>query len=216
MNDEPLIPVVKETYLSRRPAPDSAKVAAASLAVLVAISAVYWLDPLGLAARLPASREAVLERGEYWRLLTAIGAHADLRHLLANGFVFGVLSYLLYGYYGLRVHPLLTLALGAATTAFATATYPPRTQLLGASGLVYAMAGFWLVLYLLLERRLSFAKRLVRSTGFALVVLAPTAFEPLVSYRAHAIGFGLGVLSGAGYFLERKQVFREAERIEWE
>ena len=77
--DEPPIRVVKETYLSRRPAPESAKVATASVVALAAVSCVYWLDPLGVARLLPASGESVLQRGEYWRVLTAMGAHADLR-----------------------------------------------------------------------------------------------------------------------------------------
>lgn len=208
--------VVTETLLSRKPARGSLEVAAASVATLLVGSLVYWTDASGLARFLPASREAVFGRSEYWRLFTSILAHADFEHFAANALVFGLLAFLLYGYYGALVFPVLSLANGALTTALALSTYEPDTYLVGASGVVYWMGGFWLSLYLLVERRLGFGKRMLRAVGFSLIVLIPTVFEPEVSYRAHAIGFGLGVAFGLAYFAARKPALRAAERMELE
>jgi rhomboid protease GluP len=213
---EPPVAVVRETLLSRSPHPSSRAFAGAGVATLCVVSAVYWADLGGLGDSLPASGGDVLSRGEYWRLLTCLGVHADGRHLLANAALFGILAYLLRGYFGPVAFPLLPVLMGAATTALTLPAYRPDTQLVGASGMVYAMAGFWLVLYLLVERRLRPAKRVLRATGFALVVLAPTVLEPRVSYRAHAIGFVLGTLVGAAFFALRRERIREAERVEWE
>ena len=175
---------------------------------------IYWTDTLGLASQLAATPEMVFERREYWRLLTAIGAHANFEHLLSNAIVFGLLSYLLYGYFGAVVYPLLILSFGVVVMGISLATYPPLTILVGASGVTYLMAGFWLTLYLFVERRFSPGKRLLRSIGFSLIVLMPTVFEPTVSYRTHALGFGVGVLLGLVYFHYKKESLRRAERVE--
>jgi rhomboid protease GluP len=184
--------------------------------VLLAVSLAYWLDLLGMAAYLPAIPEKVLRDGEYWRLLTSIGTHADFRHFLGNGIAFGVLSFLLYGYFGRMVYPVLTWTLGALVTGLSLATYSPATHLVGASGVVYLMAGFWLTMYLGIERRLSPAKRLFRALGFALIVLVPTVWDPSVSYRTHGIGFAVGVVFGVIYFVKKKDALRRAERFEWD
>jgi rhomboid protease GluP len=210
------VPVIRETLLSRQPNPASSDVALVGVAVLTAVSAVYWIDPGGLAAALPASRESVFARDEYWRLLTSLGAHSDAQHLLANAALFGILAYLLHGYFGAVVFPLIATILGVLTTALTLSAYPARVQLVGASGMAYAMAGLWLSLYLVVERRLRLGKRVLRASGFGLIMLVPSVFEPHVSYRAHAIGFVLGVAAGLGFFLQQKHKLRAAERIEWD
>ncbi len=208
--------VIKETYLTRKPAPRSQWVALASVAVLFAASLVYWSDAFGIASLLPASRESVYFRGEYWRLLSSILIHADFQHFLANGVVLGVLAFLLYGYYGVTVYPGLTLLFGALVTGLSLKSYPAQTWLVGASGVVYLMAGFWLALYLMLERRVSIGKRLVRAIGFGVIVLVPTAFEPAVSYRTHLIGLLVGIGCAIAYFNKHKKRLRAAERVVYE
>jgi len=208
--------VVRETLLSRRPDPASARVAGIGVAVLVATSALYWSDLGGLSQILPASRETVIGRGEYWRLISSLGAHSDAVHLLANSALFGILAYLLFGYYGGVAFPVLATLLGAATTALTLLGYPEHVRLVGASGMVYVMAGFWLALYLLVERRLRPSRRLLRAVGFATIVLLPTAIEPRISYRAHAIGFVLGSAAGVAFFAVRRDALRAAERSSWE
>ena len=208
--------VVKETYLTRKPAPRSHWVALASVAILFGASLVYWSDLFGIASLLPASRESVYFRGEYWRLGTAMLVHADFQHFLSNGVVLGVLAFLLYGYYGAAVYPGWTLVFGAIVTGLSLRSYPAQTWLVGASGVVYLMAGFWLALYLVLERRSSLGKRLIRAVGFGVIVLVPTAFEPAVSYRTHLIGFVVGLVMAIAYFLRHKQRLRAAERVVYE
>jgi rhomboid protease GluP len=209
-------PIVKETHLSRKPARWSLEVALASVAVLAAASTVYWTDAFGLAVLLPASRESVFARSEYWRLLISLFTHADVEHLLSNGIVFGLLAFLLFGYYGPVVYPGLALALSALATGVSLLTYPPSTILVGASGAVYLMTAFWLVLYLLIERGTGLGKRLVRAVGFALIALLPASYEATVSYRTHAIGFGVGLVTGLIYFWMRRDALRKAERVEYD
>ena len=205
---------VKETFLSRRPRAGSAWVALATVACPILVSLLSWRDRSGWAESLPAIADKVLLNHEYRRLFTSMAAHTDLGHVLGNGLALGVLSFLVYGYYGPLVHPALTVPLGAIVTWLALLTYPLNTSLFGASGLVYLMAGFWLTLYLFIERRYPFGKRLFRAIGFALLVLAPASYQAEVSYRAHAIGFLVGVSVGATYFAIQKRTLRRAEVLE--
>jgi rhomboid protease GluP len=209
---------IKETFLSRKPAEGSGMVAALSFLVLMGFSCLFWSDYAGWAQQLSASPEQVFKQGQYWRLATSIFIHADLQHLLSNAVGVVGLSYLLYGYFGFKVHPCMTLLFGAAVTLISLATYPANTNLLGASGVVYYMAAFWLTLYVGLERRFSVGKRFLRATGFLLIVLIPTGFSPGISYRTHAIGLGVGVVVAAVYFFFNRDRFRRAEEIEieWE
>jgi rhomboid protease GluP len=104
--------------------------------------------------------------------------------------------------------------LGAVAMGLTLQTYPPDVALLGASGLVYVLAAFWLSSFVLIERRLSPMARLLRATGFALLTLLPTSFDPHVSYRAHAIGFTLGLVWGLGHFGARRDEIRREEIVE--
>jgi membrane associated rhomboid family serine protease len=78
------------------------------------------------------------------------------------------------------------------------------------------MAGFWLALYLMVERRSRLGRRLVRAVGFGAIVLVPTAFDPTVSYRTHFIGLVVGIALALAYFAKHKQRLRAAERVAYE
>jgi rhomboid protease GluP len=210
--------LIKETHLSKKPAEGSALVAAASLLVLGGFSLLFWSDTAGCASLLPVNGEAILKDKEYWRLFTSIFVHSDLKHLLSNALGIAFLSYLLFGYFGYKVYPILILIMGAVVTFLSVITYPPQVYLIGASGVVYLMAGFWIMLYICLERRFSLAMRFIRAIGFSLIVLIPTEYNPTTSYRTHFIGLGVGVIVATVYFLANKTRFRELEIVEtdWE
>ncbi len=205
---------VKETYLTQKPNPMAANMALVSLLVICLFSWIYWEQIQPLHSYLPANREKVFVDHQYWRLFTSMAVHFDLAHLLANSLPFGVFVYLVFGYYGAFNFPLLTLALGALVDLLVLLTYSEGTTLVGASGLVYLLAGFWLMMYIFIDRRYSVIKRFMRATGFALVTLFPTSFDERVSYRTHAMGFIVGILWAFFYFLPQKSRFRDAEIVE--
>jgi hypothetical protein len=78
------------------------------------------------------------------------------------------------------------------------------------------MAGFWLTMYLLVERSVGPGKRILRVVCLALLVLLPSTFQANVSYRTHAIGLGLGVVSALVYFQRNRESIRAAEVVELE
>ena len=142
--------------------------------------------------------------------------HDSPPHFGFNALFVGFFSYLIYGYFGFWVHPVWTLLLGGATTYLSLLTYSPGTHLVGASGLVHLMAGFWLTMYVLVERRHSVGRRLLHAVGVALIVFLPTSVQKEVSYRTHAIGFALGPILAAVCFLLKRREIRAAEVFEIE
>ena len=209
-------PHVVSTLLSKKPGKGAARAVIWTLGVLVLISALYWWGPPGFAAALPASGETVFEDGETWRLVTALAAHADPIHLLSNAVFLAWLIYLSYGAFGPSLYPWSAVPLSAIALAVTLEGYPPNIRVVGASGMLYLLAGAWLTLYVLVERRLTVLKRIVRVVGFFLVVLVPTSIRPEVSYRAHGIGLFFGICLGLAYFLARRDTIRQGERWEWE
>ena len=76
---------------------------------------------------------------------------------------------------------------------------------------MYVLAGFWLAMFWLLQRQHRWHRRFLRVLGVALVVLFPTTFEPTTSYRAHAIGFFIGVAYAIFNFYLNKPYYRGFE-----
>lgn len=145
-----------------------------------------------------ASGQTVFGYGQWYRLLTGMILHADWGHFLANAPLFWIFSWILRGHFGSRAFPWFSLLAGVITHALTIWFYPPQAQLVGASGMVYAMVGMWLTAYWRYETQLRWQQRLLRTLGFILIVLVPTQFDPHVSYLAHSIGFVVGVICGFG------------------
>lgn len=207
--------VIRATWLSRRPSPGARMTVAWSLAALTLGTSVYWRDPWGWADEMPATRRAVFQGHQIWRLWTSVLAHADLGHFAANSLLFVLLGYFLAGYFGARVFPFGAFLFAGLVNGVAISTYPEETRLLGASGMVCWMGGAWLALYLFLNRQISPWQRLIRAAGVAILLFAPSeTYDPKISYRTHLIGFVVGILCGGLYFLAHRRRFRSAEVTE--
>ncbi|MEJ2143715.1 MAG: rhomboid family intramembrane serine protease [Acidobacteriota bacterium] len=192
---------VKQTLLSTKPRENSLLVALAVTLVLFLVAALCWRVNSNWSALLAASTKGVFERGEYWQLLTGELVHANFGHLLSNALLFTFFGYLLYAYFGFFVFPFLCFLLGGLVNYLSLLTYQPAdVRLVGASGMVYLMVGFWLTMYMLIERRLSVRRRIIHAVGVGLIVLMPTVLHQEVSYRTHAIGVVVGMLSALVYY----------------
>ena len=208
--------VVKRTLLSQKPAENSGLIAAASAMVILFVSVLVWRDSPDLMRFTAAVPARVLDHHEYWRLFSAVAVHSDWKHLFSNLPFVVFFSYLLYGYFGFGVYPLGIVVLSAVTNYLSLLTYPPEVHLVGASGMTHVMGGFWLAAYILVERSLPLKKRVLRSLGVALILFLPSAVQPEVSYRTHAIGLALGIVAAAVFFRRYKRRIRAAEVLEIE
>lgn len=217
MNDKaPLTEMrIVRTYLSRPPHPYAKVLTAVILCVFAIISRWAWADPKIFDAFI-ATKALVFEQFEVWRLLTSMFIHGDAGHLFSNLFMLAILGYLAFGYFGFWVFPIASLSFATIIQAISIWTYPAKTGLIGSSGLVYFLAGFWLMMFLLIERQRTIAARLLRVIGVGLLILFPQAFDPQVSHRTHFIAVVVGVLFATAYFYRHRQKLRHHEVIEEE
>jgi len=204
---------IKKTLLSRRPASGSHLWPAALLLIFMLLSSLYWRGGV-ISDVLSASREQIFSQHQYWRLFTTLGVHEDLVHFGSNSLLFFIFGYLLNGYFGALAFPVLSVLFGAVINAAVLYYYPAHSVLVGASGVVYWMAGFWISLYIFVERTHSVGMRILRSIGVVLVLLVPQEFQIHVSYLAHTVGFFLGILSGSVYFGFAREKIRKQEELE--
>ena len=202
------------TYISKEKFPHAQLVALGLVAFCWIASSFYWNATGALADQLRAEYESVFQQKEYWRLLTTTFIHADLKHLLSNSMMLGILSYFVYGFFGVGVLFLLLLVGSPVVNALTLMEYGPGHSLVGISGVVYMLWGHWLFMYLVIDRKWSFPRRLINVTGIFLILLVPTQYVPNTSYLAHYAGFGVGaVASVLSYPFFAKEI---DQHLEWD
>lgn len=177
------------------------------------LSAMYWRYPETW--DFSVSRRGIFENYEFWRLVSALLVHSDIGHLLSNSYLFIIFGWLLRDYYGSLAFPWVSAIVGAMTNVIVVYYYPMDQRLVGASGMVFAMIGMWLVLYIRFETGVSFAKRIFFAIGFCLVLLVPSTYDPRTSYLAHGIGFVLGVVAGGLLIVTGAKVIADRESSKW-
>lgn len=199
---------INRSFLSSPPAPRAFLDGLLFAIVSAAVSVAAWHSQ-EFKSLLIGNPEKIFQEGEWYRVVTSILLHADLRHLLANMVFLVPFAGLLTNYYGRSVFPVLGFSIGILSQIVSLETYPPHANLMGASGLLYVLFGLWLALYFRAESHLPRAKRWMRILGFGLVMFIPSQVEQTVSYRTHYIGLGLGLVAGTIYgFLKRRDFER--------
>ncbi|MBT7611564.1 MAG: rhomboid family intramembrane serine protease [Bacteriovoracaceae bacterium] len=175
------------------------------------MSRIYWSFNPGWGELLAASPDKVFRDGEYWRLFTSSFIHADLSHLLANSYMLGVMGYFVNYHYGAITYPILGFVAGIFINLIVISDFTGKSTLVGASGVVYYLWGFWLILYIFIQRHVPLNRRLMKVTAIGIFVLAPSQFKPQVSYYAHVVGLFLGMISGFTYYLKNRRQYHSYE-----
>jgi rhomboid protease GluP len=189
-------------YLSKKKNKTGKRYSILIIVICSLMSLLYWEN-----ISLMASRDLVFSKGQYWRLFTTSFVHADLKHLLSNSMMLFILTYFVTAFYGAFYSVILSFGMGVVINYLVMAQYELNTTLVGASGIVYYLWGFWLVLYFFIEKQISIFKRVIRVGAVFLILLVPTSYSPATSYLAHYIGFGVGVVNGLiYYFCKRKKI----------
>lgn len=202
---------VVKTLISSRPRENSFLVALIGTLVMFVVSLYAWQDGGELMATFKGDSDAIFTAGEFFRLFTSILLHAHLKHLISNAVFFLFFSYLLYGYFGFWIYPFLCFLLGGLVNYLTLLTYSEGISIIGASGVVYLMAGFWFTGYLYIERSRPASRRTLHVFGVSMLLLIPSAFNPEVSYVSHFIGFIVGITAGIFYLILMRDYIREKE-----
>ncbi len=206
--------ILKENWLTRRPHKAAWDVTIALGLVLFIFGLSYLQDLFGVRQWMAASGESVFHDRQYWRLWTALFAHADIEHLLSNAVFFFPFTYFLSSYFGLWFVPILGLFMGGVINFFVLQGMPAQINLIGISGVVYWLGAAWLTLFFMIDHRQSLRRRLAKVAVVSLVLFAPQAYKPEVSYMSHAIGYLFGILSALFYYGFNRRKFLKAEIYE--
>ena len=207
--------IMRQNWLTGKPNSLSAFLALFCTLTVVLISQLYWSNLFSAQDWMPATRELVFQKMQYWRAWTTLFVHGDSKHLLSNSFFFFIFGLLVHGYFGVIAFPLAAFVMGGLINLVVLSNMPLETQLIGASGVVFWLGGFWLILSFLIDRRRGIMHRLLKTIGISLVLFFPSeAFNPAISYKAHLVGFVFGLMAGLATYLAFKKVLKSKDRIE--
>jgi len=147
---------------------------------------------------------ALVAKGEWWRLFTATTLHADLGHLAVNVTMGLVLIGLAMGACGPGLGLLGSYLAGVGGNLAGFLVYGAKHQSLGASGVVMGALGLLAVQSIGRGRGRELLVRAVCG-GFLLLVLLGLSPDPRTDVLAHAGGFASGLILGAPLAIWRKR-----------
>jgi rhomboid protease GluP len=206
--------VLKENWLTQKPAAGATPVTLAILFFVLVSSLSFFTGFLGADQWMPASGESVFLKHEYWRAWTTLFAHGDVGHLLSNLFLFTPFAFLLTSYFGNFFFPVIGIFVGGLINLVVLKTMPESTILLGISGVVYWMGAAWLTLFLLIDRREKLRRRFAILLFASVVLFLPETYKPEISYMSHFLGYLFGVISALTLFFFQRKKYRTAEVYE--
>ncbi len=202
---------LKKSFLSRPISEQSFYLALLCQLLMIGVSLLDWARIIPSKSLFAVSGADVFRHHEFYRIFSAVLAHASWDHVLGNAIFFVPFGALISNYFGLAIFPLLTLLVGGIINFIVISFYSVDAAVLGVSGVVYFMVAFWLILYIGIERGLSIRQKVIRSLGLALVEFMPEKFDTNISYLSHAVGFAMGLMVGYLFFIFKRNDFRSAE-----
>lgn len=195
------------TYLSTHKYKYGVLVSCTIVFLCIMISQFYWANLYGLKGLLSANPEFIFKDGQWWRLFSTLFVHADLEHLLSNSFMLFILMFFVTTYYGLFAGTFLSLIMGGVTNYFVLMTFKENINLVGISGVIYYLWGFWFSLYVFIEKKYSLFRRVLNVGSIFFILLIPTTYSPTTSYLSHYLGFSIGLVTGAAYYPFKEKYF---------
>jgi len=184
--------VFLENYLSRPRYSGGLLISFGMLALCFLFSALQWNGYIDVIAR-PG---LVFADKEYWRLISSIFVHGDMKHLLSNSIMTVLMGHYVSSYYGVRAYPLFGTFVGIVINFLVLMTYDQEIGIVGISGVLYYLWGFWFALFIKIQTHISLTRRLMKVLIVGSFLLIPEVFEAQVSHLAHLLGFVLGILLG--------------------
>lgn len=176
-----------------------------SLPLVLLLAVFYWLDlEAGLRSR-GLMDSALVAKGEWWRLFTAIWLHGDAAHLASNATMGLLLLGLAMGAYGTGIGVLGALLSGALGNLAALALDPQNHRSLGASGMIMGALGLLAAQSILnWTRHAPGVRKLLAGVAAGCMLFVLLGLAPGTDIIAHTGGFVGGILIGAGWLAARR------------
>jgi rhomboid protease GluP len=155
---------------------------------------------------------ALVAKGEWWRLFTAVTLHGDIGHLVVNLTTGFLLVGLAMGAYGPGLGLLGAYLAGVGGNLAGLIFYDGNHQSLGASGVVLGALGLITVESLGL-RGSAVREFIIRGLcgGFLLLVLLGFSPDPRTDVLAHVGGFASGMILGAPMAFWRERMSKRVD-----
>lgn len=182
-------------------------------ALVFAMSFAFFADLAKMQEWAPVSYQKSILEHEFWRLWTGLFVHADLEHFISNFVMFVPLTFLLSGYFGAFLFPVLGILVGGLINLITIYTMNEQVGLLGMSGVIYWMGSVWITLFILIDKRITLRKRFAVGIFLTLMLFSAETYKPNVSYTSHFVGFVLGVACAFIYYHLNNKKFSEAEEF---
>jgi rhomboid protease GluP len=164
------------------------------------VIAIFFVNETGGNALQKAGvmSNALVAKGEWWRLFTAVTLHGDVGHLAVNVTTGFLLVGLAMGAYGAGVGLLAAYLAGVGGNLAGLFFYGASHQSLGASGVVLGALGL-ITVESVGPRGVAVRDFLIRGLcgGFLLLVLLGLSPDPRTDVLAHVGGFASGAILGA-------------------
>ncbi len=204
----------RENFLTHSKYLYSFHVALGVLSICFLLSTLYWNTDFEIIKYLIANPDNVFINREYWRLFTTIFVHGDMSHLLSNSLMLLVMGNYVYSFYGKWHFPVISILMGAVVNIFVLMNYEKNISIVGISGVVYYLWGYWLYMYLKVQTQLPLLRRIMKVTIVGAFMLIPEVFAANVSHLSHFLGFVLGVLVAALYWGMNHKKIKAEEKYE--
>lgn len=175
---------------------------------LIAVNVIVWLaslmygggvkgSPTDLLLRWGGNAASEVQRGEWWRMATAMFLHSGLKHVAFNMLGLYSLGIVVERVYGHRLYALIYFGSGLVGSALSLHFAAQRSVSVGASGAVFGIAGAMLIAFLQHRKELpkAMGKQTLVSLGiFILYSLAQGFTQPGIDNAAHVGGLLAGCL----------------------
>ncbi len=161
------------------------------------------------------TKALIIEDHQWWRIPLGVLIHSDFNHFISNSLFLSVLGFFIIRSYGPKVLFGIGLTMGMLTHLITLYFMKDKISLVGASGMLYAFWGLWFGLYFLIDRFSPPHRKFMKITALSILLLIPQSFEAHVSYKAHFIGFLVGVITALIYFYFKRRYLRSFEKYQY-
>ncbi|WP_051309138.1 rhomboid family intramembrane serine protease [Desulfogranum japonicum] len=141
------------------------------------------------------SRTAIIEQGQWWRLVTALTLHADIVHLTGNVLIGGYLMHELSRFLGPGTTWSIAILTGAMANWINIALRTEQHLSVGFSTIVFSCIGLFVGIQLLRRGKFTTSLLIPLGAGVSLLALLGSGGER-TDLGAHLFGLCAGIFSG--------------------